>query len=97
MQKRSNDILRKKIYIIIFRSDTPAGKLFDMVLLVMILLSILSVFLESVASFRSLQYQPESYQLKWRERLTRLSAHAQSVIFPSTAPRIIFVHIVESR
>ena len=52
MKKRDNDILRKKIYIIIFRSDTPAGKLFDVVLLFFILLSIISVFLESMASFR---------------------------------------------
>lgn len=36
----------------VFRSDTPAAKLFDLVLLWLILLSILSVFLESVASIR---------------------------------------------
>lgn len=54
---RTNDILRKKIYIIIFRSDTRAGKLFDVVLLVLILLSILSVFLESVGSVRERFYQ----------------------------------------
>ncbi|MDN3588676.1 ion transporter [Pedobacter aquatilis] len=50
--KRANDILRKKIYIIIFRSDTQMGKLFDVCLLILIVLSILSVFLESVASVR---------------------------------------------
>ena len=64
MSERSHDILRKKIYIIIFRSDTPAGKLFDLVLLVMILLSILSVFLESVASFRA-SYGNAIYTLEW--------------------------------
>ncbi|KEQ28274.1 ion transporter [Pedobacter antarcticus 4BY] len=53
---RANDIIRKKIYIIIFRSDTRAGKLFDVVLLILILLSILSVFLESVASVRERFY-----------------------------------------
>ncbi|HYK75949.1 MAG TPA: ion transporter [Daejeonella sp.] len=52
MQKRVNDLLRKKIYIIVFRSDTRLGRLFDLFLLWLILLSILSVFLESVASFR---------------------------------------------
>jgi voltage-gated potassium channel len=51
--KRENDLLRKKLYIIIFRSDTPAGKLFDMMLLVVILLSIASVFLESISSIRT--------------------------------------------
>ena len=53
---RVNDIIRKKIYIIIFRSDTRAGKFFDVVLLILILLSILSVFLESVASVRERFY-----------------------------------------
>ena len=40
--------MRKKLYHIIFESDTPAGKTFDVVLLVAILLSILAVTLESV-------------------------------------------------
>jgi len=52
MNKRSNDALRRKIYTIVFRSDTPAGKLFDLVLLWLIVFSILCVFLESVASIR---------------------------------------------
>lgn len=64
MPERNNDILRKKIYIIIFRSDTPAGKLFDVALLAMILLSILSVFLESVASIRA-AYGSTIYALEW--------------------------------
>jgi voltage-gated potassium channel len=50
--ERNHDLLRKKIYIIIFRSDTPAGRLFDLTLLFLILLSIFSVALESVATFR---------------------------------------------
>ena len=50
--ERNHDLLRKKIYIIIFRSDTPAGRLFDLSLLFLILLSIFSVALESVATFR---------------------------------------------
>ncbi|WP_256003426.1 ion transporter [Pedobacter deserti] len=53
MKKNRNDLFRKQLYVIIFRSDTPAGKLFDLALLVFILLSILSVFLESVASVRA--------------------------------------------
>src|SRR5690606_14410665 len=43
---------RKKIYTIVFGSDTRAGKVFDLLLLLLILLSITSVFLESVSSFR---------------------------------------------
>ena len=41
---------KARIYKIIYHSDTPAGKLFDVVLLAVILASILLVMLESVSS-----------------------------------------------
>jgi voltage-gated potassium channel len=44
--------LRERLHEIIFEADTPGGKAFDVVLLWCILLSILSVALESVASIR---------------------------------------------
>jgi voltage-gated potassium channel len=40
--------LRQKVYIIIFESDTPAGKAFDIALLWAIVISVLAVILESV-------------------------------------------------
>ena len=40
--------LKIKIQEIIFEADTPMGKLFDIALLVMILLSVIVVMLESV-------------------------------------------------
>jgi voltage-gated potassium channel len=55
---------RRKLYIVIFESDTPAGKAFDVVLLVLILLSILTVVLESVASIQE-QYGPLLIALEW--------------------------------
>ncbi|HEC0150868.1 TPA: ion transporter, partial [Escherichia coli] len=61
---RSNHELRKKIYLIIFRADTPAGKTFDMFLLVLILLSIISVFLESIGSIRA-NYGRYIYIAEW--------------------------------
>jgi len=45
--------LRKKLFIIIFGTDTPAGRAFDIGLLIAILLSILAVMLESVPSIES--------------------------------------------
>ncbi|WP_439134838.1 ion transporter [Pseudomaricurvus sp.] len=42
--------LRQKLYTIIFGTGTPAGKRFDMVLIYCILLSVLTMILESVAS-----------------------------------------------
>lgn len=53
MSPTKNAELKKKVYNIIFKSDTPKGKLFDLILLWMILFSILSVVLESVSGFRS--------------------------------------------
>lgn len=42
-----NEQLKHKLYVIIFESDTPAGKRFDVILIACILLSILLVILES--------------------------------------------------
>ena len=64
MPTRKNDLLRKKIYIIIFRSDTPAGKLFDITLLVVILLSISSVLLESIPAYRD-KYMTYIRVMEW--------------------------------
>ena len=47
--------VKSKIHEVIFEADTPIGKFFDILLLVMILLSVTVVMLESV----------ESYRLEW--------------------------------
>ena len=54
--KEHKDFLRKKIYIIIFRSDTKAGRTFDIILLWLILFSIFLVIVESVPEFRELYF-----------------------------------------
>ncbi|HEY9116881.1 MAG TPA: ion transporter [Roseivirga sp.] len=45
--------LRKRLFIVIFGTDTPAGKAFDVALLIAILISVLAVMLESVPSLNS--------------------------------------------
>ena len=45
--------LKRKIHEIIFEADTRMGKLFDLALLFMILLSVVVVMLESVESYRN--------------------------------------------
>ena len=40
--------LKRKLYVIIFESDTPAGKLFDVILIACILVSVLLVIIESL-------------------------------------------------
>jgi voltage-gated potassium channel len=55
---------RERWYEIIFEADTPAGKLFDVLLLVAILLSVLVVVLESVEGIRQ-HYGPQLLIAEW--------------------------------
>jgi voltage-gated potassium channel len=56
--------LRERLGSIIFGIDTPAGRAFDVVLLWAILLSVLTVLLESVASIRA-SYGPLLLAVEW--------------------------------
>jgi len=55
---------RRKVYLIIFEADTRAGRAFDVALLIAVLLSMLTVMLESVASIRQ-AYGPLLGILDW--------------------------------
>ena len=46
--KNQTQSWKRKLHEIIYEADTPAGKLFDVVLLLFIILSIILVMLESV-------------------------------------------------
>lgn len=48
-----NSPLRKRLYRIVFGTTTPAGKLFDVLLLWAILISVLLVMLESVPAIKA--------------------------------------------
>jgi voltage-gated potassium channel len=52
MNDASQTSVRERLRIIIFEADTPAGKTFDVGLLIAILLSVLAIMLESVARIR---------------------------------------------
>lgn len=56
--------LRKKLFVIVFGTDTRAGKLFDVILLWAILLSVLIVMLESVRAIK-LSYAQLFYIFEW--------------------------------
>lgn len=56
--------IRDRLREIIFEADTPLGKLFDVVLLVAIVLSIVAVSLESIVSFRE-AYGPWLRAMEW--------------------------------
>ncbi len=56
--------LKLKLYEIIFEADTPSGKTFDVLLLWTILLSVLTVFLESISELK-LQFGSLFFILEW--------------------------------
>ncbi len=64
MSQIISDRLRRKLHDIIYESDTPAGKLFDLFLLLLIVISIAAVMLESVASINAL-YGHELSVVEW--------------------------------
>jgi len=49
---------RRRLHEIIFEADTPSGKVFDVVLFIAIVLSVLAVMLESVPEIRRQYAQP---------------------------------------
>jgi voltage-gated potassium channel len=55
---------RRRLHEVIFEADTQAGKVFDVALLVMILLSVLAVILESVAEIEAV-WGPWLRGLEW--------------------------------
>ncbi len=56
--------MRKKTYSVIFESDTPPGKIFDIILLVIILISVFVVILESVPQLQD-DYWPLFRIIEW--------------------------------
>jgi voltage-gated potassium channel len=55
---------RTKLYTVIFKADTAAGKRFDLALLWLIILSILTVLLDSISAFRT-QYGVFLRVIEW--------------------------------
>lgn len=62
--EKSRQDIRSRLYEIIFESDTPAGKAFDVILILCILLSVGVVMLDSVASLHA-RFRPLFYGLEW--------------------------------
>ena len=60
----SNHGWRKALFEIIFEADTPAGKWFDVALIICILLSVVTVMLDSVSSVRA-KYGELLYAGEW--------------------------------
>jgi len=63
-QENSNKGIRNKLHEIIFEADTASGKLFDIVLILTIVLSVVVVMLDSVAVVRK-EHGQLLYTLEW--------------------------------
>ncbi|WP_321368728.1 ion transporter [uncultured Desulfuromusa sp.] len=61
---QANYLFRHRLHEIIFEADTPAGKLFDVVLIFSIVLSVIVVMLDSVAEL-NIQYGQFFLVLEW--------------------------------
>ena len=64
MKNGTIDDFRKKLHTTIYEADTPAGRFFDLFLLVIILISVIAVMLESVASIK-IRYGYELAVIEW--------------------------------
>ena len=64
MDQRPDAGYRQRLYQVIFQADTRAGRLFDLVLIWLILTSVLVVVLDSVASVRD-RYGPALHAAEW--------------------------------
>lgn len=62
--KQSHESWRNRVYKIIFESDTPSGKAFDVALLIFILLSVLVVMLDSIQPLHY-DYGSVFYFIEW--------------------------------
>jgi len=63
-EKKFSEKYRQKLHEVIFEADTPAGKLFDVILIICIVLSVIMVMLDSVGSIRS-SYGNFLYLSEW--------------------------------
>jgi voltage-gated potassium channel len=55
---------RHRVYEVVFEAETPAGKFFDMTVIILILFSVAAVFLESVRWIREI-FGPQLYLAEW--------------------------------
>ncbi len=64
MEATTKSTWRKKLHEVIYEADTPSGKLFDIILFILIILSVIFVMLESVSAI-DLKYHNLLYIGEW--------------------------------
>lgn len=87
--KLKDKSLKKKIFVIIFGTHTPAGKLFDILLLILIVISVLAVMLESVAYIQT-TYGAALRVVEWVITILFTMEYITRIIVVSKPRRYIF-------
>ncbi len=87
--KTKLNLLRQRIHIIIYGSDTRAGRLFDLILLGLILLSVFCVMLETVKGF-DIKYHHELIVLEWIITIFFTLEYLLRIITTNNPKRYIF-------
>jgi voltage-gated potassium channel len=80
---------RTKIYEVIFEADTPSGKLFDVLLIIAILLSVTVVFLESIEELKN-DYGQIFFALEWGFTILFTAEYLLRIISVNRPLRYIF-------
>lgn len=88
-EKLEDHSLKKQIFIIIFGTHTPAGKLFDIILLILISISVLAVMLESVHYIQS-TYGHLLRIIEWVVTILFTIEYVTRIIVVSRPKRYIF-------
>lgn len=88
-KKSKLDLFRQRVYIIIYGVNTPAGKAFDVGLLVVILLSVFTITLETVHGIDQ-RYHKELFVLEWVFTLLFTLEYALRIFVSKRPWRYIF-------
>ncbi len=81
--------MKERLYEIVFGTTTRAGRNFDVVLLVLILISVLAVMVESMPGFHS-DYTKELFYLEWGFTLLFTAEYLLRIIISPKPLRYIF-------
>lgn len=80
---------KAKLYEVIFEADTPAGKLFDILLMIFIISSVMVVILESVSEIK-IKYGQIIKALEWFFTIAFTLEYIARIYLVSNKPRYIF-------
>lgn len=89
MNPKKSNHWKQKLHEIIYEADTPAGKLFDVILLVLILISVLVVMLETVSSIQ-LVYGDLFNTIEWIITILFTIEYILRIITVSSPKKYIF-------